>query len=116
MYSIILSYLIFTSGTAGLTDYLSLYRIITVVNMYSIILSYLIFASGTAGLTDYLSLYRIITVVNMLLQPHPGPTVNLYNKINLFNSIGVNVSSFLYKYIKNINAGIPFTLGGNFVK
>ena len=97
MYSIILSYLIFTSGTAGLTDYLSLYRIITVVNMYSIILSYLIFASGTAGLTDYLSLYRIITVVNMLLQPHPGPTVNLYNKINLFNSIGVSVSSFLYK-------------------
>ena len=97
MYSIILSYLIFTSGTAGLTDYLSLYRIITVVNMYSIILSYLIFASGTAGLTDYLSLYRIITVVNMLLQPHPGPTVNLYNKINLFNSIGLSVSSFLYK-------------------
>ena len=70
--------------------------------MYSIILSYLIFASGTAGLTDYLSLYRIITVVNMLLQPHPGPTVNLYNKINLFNSIGVSVSSFLYKY--------PFTV------
>ena len=81
MYSIILSYLIFTSGTAGLTDYLSLYRIITVVNMYNIILSYLIFTSGTAGLTDYLSLYRIITVVNMLLQPHPGPTVNYIIKL-----------------------------------
>ena len=73
--------------------------------MYSIILSYLIFASGTAGLTDYLSLYRIITVVNMLLQPHPGPTVNLYNKINLFNSIGVSVSSFLYKYNVGILSG-----------